>query len=149
MDNENDVDDDEINDDSHKIYDSDDLNAAQLDSFDNEDSPESDSDVEIAIKKPHGKILTKKRLVNSIEKSLNENCYDPHDFGVAENLASEMFYNLLLVQRKTPIPRKSFGQTKSRPMPVVKEHDSLPHTPQPSTFLLIALVSIPSTTHLK
>ena len=149
MDNENDVDDDEINDDSHKIYDSDDLNAAQLDSFDNEDSPESDSDVEIAIKKPHGKILTKKRLVNSIEKSLNENCYDPHDFGVAENLASEMFYNLLLVQRKTPIPRKSFGQTKSRPMPVVKEHDLLPHTPQPSTFLLIALVSIPSTTHLK
>ena len=82
MNNESDVDDDEFNDNLDRIYDSDDLNAAQQDSSDDEDSPGSDGDVEIGIQRPHQKILTKKRLVNSIDKYLDENCYDPHDFGV-------------------------------------------------------------------
>ena len=46
-------------------------------------------DAEIGIQRPAQNILAKKWLINSIDKSLDENCYDPHDFGVAEDLSSE------------------------------------------------------------
>ena len=89
LDNESDIDDDKFNYVLDTIYDSDDLNAAEEDSSHDKYSSDSDRLVEIDIQKLLGKILTKKRLVNSIFKSLGENCYDPHDFGVAEDLASE------------------------------------------------------------
>ena len=47
------------------------------------------ADAEIDIQRPAQNILAKKWLINSIDKSLDENCYDPHDFGVAEDLSSE------------------------------------------------------------
>ena len=47
------------------------------------------SDAEIGIQRPAQNILAKKWLINSIYKSLDENCYDPHDFGVVEDLSSE------------------------------------------------------------
>ena len=107
MDNESDVDDDDgFNDNLDRIYDSDDLNAAQQDSSDDEDSPGSDGDVEIGIQRPHQKILTKKRLVNSIDKSLDENCYYPHDFGVPET-----FVGL----KKNPNTKKIFWTNKNPP----------------------------------
>ena len=46
-------------------------------------------DAEICIQRPAQNILAKKWLINSIYKSLDENCYDPHDFGVVEDLSSE------------------------------------------------------------
>ena len=47
------------------------------------------ADAEIDIQRPSQNIFPKKWLINSIDKSLDKNCYDPHDFGVAEDLASE------------------------------------------------------------
>ena len=145
MDNESDVEDDEFNDNLDKNYDSDDPNAAQRDSSDDEDSSDSDGDVQIDIQRPFRKILTKKQSLD--DKSLDENCYDPHDFGVAEDLAREKFF---FVQRKTPIPRKSFGQTKSRSMPTIKEHAMSCHVLlNHRQFFILLLVSIPLTMHLK
>ena len=47
------------------------------------------ADAEIDIQRPAQNILAKKWLINSIDKSLDENCYDRHDFGVAEDVSSE------------------------------------------------------------
>ena len=136
MDNERDVDDDEFNDDLDKIYDSDDLNAAQQDSSDAEDSSDSDGDVEIDIQRLPQKILTRKRLINSIDKSLDENYRDPHDFGVAEDLASEKFLETFLGPKKNPNTKKIFW-TNKKPPNVSRQRacDVLPRTPQTSALL--------------
>ena len=111
MDNDSDVD-DEFNYDLDKIYGSDDLNTAQQDSSDDEYSSDSDGDVEIDIQRPSQKILTKKWLVNSTDKSLDKNCYDPHDFGVAKDLASEKVLEAFLGPKKNPNNKKILWTNK-------------------------------------
>lgn len=46
-----------------------------------DDEPEQDRDDQ----RPHPKLRTRVRLVNSIEKSLDPNCYDKHDFGLVDD----------------------------------------------------------------
>ena len=139
VDNESDVDDDKFNDDLDKIYDSDDLNPAQQDRSDDEDSSDSDGDVEIDIQKLLGKILTKKRLVSSIDKSLDENCYDRHDFGVAEDLPSEKVLQVFLSPKKKYNTKKIFCTNKKLPNASRQRAcDVLPRTPQPLTLLPLA-----------
>ena len=111
MDNDSDVD-DEFNYDLDKIYGSNDLNAAQQDSSDDEYSSDSDGDVEIDIQRPSQKILTKKWLVNSTDKSLDKNCYDPHDFDVAEDLAREKVLEAFLGPKKNPNTKKILWTNK-------------------------------------
>ena len=72
-------------------------------------------------------------MVNSIDKSLDENCYDPHEFGVAEDLASEKVLEAFLGPKKNPSPKKIFW-TNKRPPNVYCQRacDVLPCTPRPS-----------------
>ena len=114
-DNESDVDNNEFNDDLDKIYDSDDLNATQKNNSDDEDSSGTDGDVEIDIQRPPRKILTNKRLVNSIGKYLDENCYDLQDFGAAENLAIEKVLEVFLGPTKNSNTKKIFWTNKKPP----------------------------------
>ena len=130
MDNESDVEDDEFNEDLDKMYDDEDLNAAQQDSFNDEDSCDSVGDLEIDIQKPHGKILTRKRLVKSIHKSLDKSCYDPHDFGNADDLASEKVLEAFLGPKKNLNTNKIFRANKRPPNDGCQRAcDVLPHTP--------------------
>ena len=139
VDNKSDVDNDEFNYDLDKIYDSDDLNAAQEDSSYDEDLCGSDGDVEIDIQRPPQKILTKKRLVSSIDNSLDENCYDPHDFGVAEDLAREKVLGAFLGPKKNPNTKNIFWANKKPPYAGRQRAcDVLPRTTQPSTLLPFA-----------
>lgn len=48
------------------------------------DTDESDND-ENQVQRPPRKQLTAKRLVNSIDKSLDETCYDRNDFGLVDD----------------------------------------------------------------
>ena len=105
VDNDSDVD-DKFSDDLDKMYGSDDLNAVQQDSSDDEYSSDSDGDVEIDIQRPSQKISTKKWLVNSTNKSLDKNYYDPHDFDVAEDLAIEKVLEAFLGPKKNPNTKK-------------------------------------------
>ena len=134
VDNKSDVDNDEFNYDLDKIYDSDDLNAAREDSSYDEDFCGSGGDVEIDIQRPPRKILTKKRLVSSIDNSLDGNCYDPHDFGVAEDLA-----RAFLGPKKNPNTKNIFW-TNKKPSNAGRQRacDVLPRTPQPSALLPFA-----------
>ena len=138
VDNESNVADDKFNNDLDKIYDSDDLNAAQQNSSDDEDSSDSDEDVEIDVQKPHGKILTKKRLVNSVDKSLDESCYDPHDFDVAEDFASEKVLEAYLGPKKNSNTKKTFSTYKKPPNAGRQRAcDVLSRIPQPWTPLTL------------
>ena len=139
MGNESIVDDDEFNDNLGKIYNIDDLHAAQQDSSDDEDSSGSDGDVEFDIQRPPRKILTKKWLVNSVDKSLDEHYYDPHDFGVAEDLASEKVLEAFLGPKKNRNIKKIFWTNKKPPNGGRQRAcDVLPRTTQPSTLLPVA-----------
>ena len=145
VDNDSDVD-DEFNDYLDIIYGSDDLNAAQQDSSDDEYSFDNDGDVEMDIQRPS----QKKWLINSTDKSLDKNCYDPHDFGVAEDLASEKRLEVFLGPKKNSNTKKIFGQTNICPMPVLKDHAMSCHVLlNHQHFFLLLLTSIPSMMHLK
>ena len=103
LDIENEVEDDDFSDALDKIYDCDDLNAAQNKIVLMIKTPLAVKEsVEFDIQWLPQKILLKKRLVNSIDKSLDEIFYDLHDFGdfVAENLASEKVIVAFLGQKK-------------------------------------------------
>ena len=78
---ENDRNEDEFVDDLDEVYD-DDIHAA-IDSGDGESSS-SDTDGN-ENERPPRKMLTAKRLVSSIDKSLDETCYEKHHFGMVEN----------------------------------------------------------------
>ena len=128
----------------------DDLNAAQHDSPDDEDSSDNDRDVEIDIQRPSRKVLTKKRLVNSIDKSLDENCYDPHDFGVAEDLASEKVLETFLDPKKNPNTKKIFCTIRKLSNACrQKACDVLPRTPLPSKLFPLASGIVSSSMHLR
>ena len=73
------------NDDLDELYDEEQLReAAQDDSSDDDNIPEP-IQVPEENNRPPRKILTKNRLVNSIDKSLDETLYDHHDFGLVHN----------------------------------------------------------------
>ena len=108
---ENDRNEDEFVDDLDEVYDDDDINAA-IDSDDGESSS-SDTDGN-ENERPPRKILTAKRLVNSIDKSLDETCYDKHNFGMVENDDEAVILTGYLGPKKNPKTEKVFW-TNSMP----------------------------------
>ena len=119
--------DDEFIGDLDKIYNSDDLNAAKQNGSDDEDSSVSEA----------SKDIEREVVVNSIDKSLDENCYDPHDFGVAEDLASEKVLKGFLGPKKNPNTKKNFWANK-KPPNAGRQGVRDSRTPQPLARLPLA-----------
>ena len=78
-------------------------------------------------------------MVNSTDKSLYENCYDPHDFGVAEDLAFKKVLETFLDPKKNTNTKKIFWTIKKLPNAYRQRAcDVLPRTPLPSKLLPLA-----------
>ena len=70
---------------------------------------------------------------------MDENCYDPDDFGVAEDLTSEKVLEAFLSPKKNPNTKKIFWTNKTLPnVGRQRACDVLPRTPQPLTLLPLA-----------
>ena len=128
---ENDRNEDEFVDDLDEVYD--DIHAA-IDSDDGESSS-SDTDGN-ENERPPRKMLTAKRLVNSIDKSLDETCYDKHNFGMVENDDEAVILTGYLGPKKNPKTEKVLW-TNSMPNNSgrQKSYDILPRAPAPATLL--------------
>ena len=133
---ENDRNEDEFVDDLDEVYDDDDIHAA-IDSDDGESSS-SDTDGN-ENERPPRKMLTAKRLVNSIDKSLDETCYDKHNFGMVENDDEAVILTGYLGPKKNPKTEKVFW-TNSMPSNSGRQRscDILPSAPVPATLLPLA-----------
>ena len=85
---------------------------------------------------PPGKILTYNRLVNSIDKSLDRNYLDPHDFGTADYDFHERFLTGYLDPKENPATETILWSNKN-PERVDRQRscDILPRSPQRSTLL--------------
>ena len=135
---ENDSDDDEeFADDINELYDENDLRAANDSSSDSGSG--SDDDVAQQRPLPPRKILTYKRIVNSIDKSLDENCFDPHDFGTVVEDENEVILTGYLGPKKNPNTPKIFWTNKV-PTTVGRQRscDILPRNPTAATVLPLA-----------
>jgi len=90
-----------------ELYDDDDIAAAQQDTDDSissDEEPEND--------RPPRKILTRKRLVNSIDKALDPNCFDPHNFGNVEDADNERVLEGFLGPKKKASTKKILWTNK-------------------------------------
>ena len=141
---ENDRNEDEFVDDLDEVYDDDDIDAA-IDSDDGESSS-SDTDGN-ENERPPRKMLTAKRLVNSIDKSLDETCYDKHNFGMVENDDEAVILTGYLGPKKNRKTETVFW-TNSMPNNSGRQRscDILPRAPAPATLLPLA-AGIESVSH--
>ena len=98
----------------------------------------SDTDGNENERPPH-KMLTAKRLVNSIDKSLDETCYDKHNFGMVENEAEAVILTGYLGPKKHPKTEKIFW-ANSMPNNSGRQRscDILPRALGPATLLPLA-----------
>ena len=112
---------------------------AQEESDDDSSSDSDDRYPEDSNQIPPQKILTYKWSVNSINKSLDENCYDPHDFAVVEDPKNETVLTGFLGPKKNTKTKKICSRSK-KPQNARCQRASniLPHNPKPSTLLLLA-----------
>lgn len=142
---ENPTDDVEINDDDYidELY-GDEMNTSVVENDDesaanDSDADDSDSDSDNDIERPPPKLLTRKRLVNSIDKSLDETCYEKHNFGMVEDKDKATVLTGYLGPKKKPTTRKIFW-TNAMPNTVGQHRscDVLPRAPNPLTLLPIA-----------
>ena len=135
-------------DDLDEIYDDDDRIAAEENSGDdNEDEVEgkSSSDDDQSQPQPQPgnqlprRMLTCNSLVNSINKLLDPNCFDPHDFGTVDDEEHETVLTGYLGPKKNPSTEIILWSNK-KPEKVGGQRscDILPRSPQPSTLLLPA-----------
>ena len=109
-----DVDDGDAADDLNEIYDDDINNDARYDKSDDDNSFDSDDgDPKDYNQRSPRKILIYKRLVNFMDKSLDDNCYNPHDLAVVEDTQDEMVLTGFLGPKKNPKPRISVGRKKT------------------------------------
>ena len=143
------ADDGDAADDLNEIYDDGDINVAQEESDDGNSSDRDDGDPEDSSQRPPRKILTYKRLVNSIDKSLDENCYDPHDFAVVENPKNETVLTGFSGSKKNPKTKKIFW-TNKKPQNAGRQRacDILPRSPKPSTLLSLGIDTIVDAFHM-
>ena len=132
-------------DDLDEIFDDDDRNAADEDSGDDdEDEGEvrSSSDNEQPQPQPQPgnwppqKMLTYNHLVNSINKLLEPNCFDPHDFGTVDDEEHETVLKGYLSAKKNPVMETILWSNK-KPERVGRQRSCniLPQSPQASTLL--------------
>lgn len=78
-------------------------------------------------------------MVNSIDSSLNENCYDAHDFRLVENDNDETTLTGYLGPKTNPNTQKIFWTNKNpQNTGRQKSCDILPTTPKPTTILPLA-----------
>ena len=129
-------------DDLDEIYDDNDRNAADEDSDDrDEDEVEgkssSDDDQPQPQPQPQPgnrrsqKMLTYNCLVNSIDKSLDANCFDPHYFGTVDDEEHETVLTGYLGPKKNPATETILWSNKKQER-VGRERscDILPRSPQ-------------------
>ena len=99
------------------------------------DTDESDND-ENQVQRPPRKQLTAKRLVNSIDKSLDETCYDRHDFGLVDDENDATVLTGYLCPKKNPRTEKIFWTNKApNNTGRLRSYDILPRAPAPATLL--------------
>ena len=117
-------------DDLDEIYDDDDRGAADEDCGDDdedevEEKSSSDDDKPQPQpqlgNRPPQKMLTYNRLVNSIDKSLDPNCFYPHDFATVDDEEHETVLTAYLGPKKILRRKQFYGQTKSWKDSVGKE----------------------------
>ena len=126
-----------------EIYDDDDRNAADEDSGDDdevEDKSSSDDDQPQPHPQPGNrpprKMLTYNRLVNLIDKSLDPNCFDPHEFSTVDDEEHETVLTGYLVLKKNPgIETILWTNKKRERVGRQRSCNILPRSPQPSTLL--------------
>ena len=117
-----DVDDGDAADDLNEIYDDDINNDVRYDKSDDDNSFDSDDgDPEDYNQRRPRKILIYKRLVNFMDKSLDDNCYDPHDLAVVEDTQNEMVLTGFLGPKKNPKTENISWTKKSHRMQGTKE----------------------------
>ena len=134
-------------DDLDEIYDDDDddRNAADEDSGDDdedevEDKSSSDDDQPQPQPQPGNrpprKMLTYNRLVNSVNKLLDPNCFDPHDFGTDDDEEHETVLTGYLGPKKNSATETVLWSNK-KPEKVGRQRncDILPRSSHPSTLL--------------
>ena len=135
-----------VRDDLDEIYDDDDRTATDEDSGDDDEDEveyKSSSDDDQPQPQPQPgnqpprKMLTYNRLVNSIDKSLDPNCFDPNDFGTIDDEEHETVLTDYLVPMKNPAT-ETILWSNNKPERVGQQRrcDVLPRSPQPSTLLL-------------
>ena len=133
-------------DDLDEIYD-DDRNAADEDSGDDDDDEDevehkssSDDDQPQPQPQPGNrpprKMLTDNCLVNSVDKSLDPNCFDPHDFGTVDDEEHETVLTGYLGPKKN-LATETILWSNKKPERVGRQRscDILPRSPKPSTLL--------------
>ena len=113
VEDDDDVDDGDAADDLNEIYD-DDINNDN--SFDSDDRDPEDCN-----QRCPRKILRYKRLVNFMDKSLDDNCYEPHDLAVVEDTQNEMVLIGFLGPKKNPKIEHISWTKKSHRMQGTKE----------------------------
>ena len=81
-------------------------------------------------------MLTYNRLVNLINKSLDPNCFDPHEFSTVDDEEHETVLTGYLGPKKNPGTETILWSNK-KPERVGRQRscDILPRSPQPSTLL--------------
>ena len=84
--------------------------------------------------RPPRKMLTYNRLFNSIDKSLDPNCSDPHDFGTVDDEEHETVLTGYLGPRKNPATETILWLNK-KPERVGRQRSCVATSPQPSTLL--------------
>ena len=134
-----DVDDGDAADDLNEIYDDDINNDVRHDKSDDDNSFDSDDgDPEDYNQRSPRKILIYKRLVNFMDKSLDDNCYNPHDLAVVEDTQNEMVLTGFLGPKKNP-KTENISWTKKTPQNASHQRacDISPRSPKPSTLLLL------------
>ena len=133
-------------DDLYEIYNDEDRNATDEESGDDNDNDDDDDD-EVEDKsssdddqsqpqsqlanRPPQKMLTYNRLVNSVNKLLDPNCFDPHDFGTVDDKEHETVLTGYLGIKKNLL----WSNKKPERVGRQRSWDILPRSPQPSTLL--------------
>ena len=122
VEDDDDVDDGDAADDLNEIYDDDINNDVRDDKCDDDNSFDSDDrDPEDCNQRCPRKILRYKRLVNFMDKSLDDNCYEPHDLAVVEDTQNEMVLIGFLGPKKNPKIEHISWTKKSHRMQGTKE----------------------------
>ena len=96
------------------------MKAVQEEDNDNE-TVDSVRDPVIEPNHPPRKILTKNRLINSIDKSLDENLYDFHDFGLVDDASKEEVLVSYLGPKSDKNTKKIYW-TNKKPVTVSRAH---------------------------
>ena len=97
---------------------------------------DTDDNDENQVQRPPRKQLTAKRLVNSIEKSLDEISYDRHDFGLVDDENNATVLTGYLGPKKSPGTEKIFWTNKApNNTGRLRSCTILPRAPAPATLL--------------